>query len=219
MSVTLPRSLGHWQSELLLFSQPRRWISMGQRQRSSLFALLSLLLTGCSIKTPDVNGSQWPVEQRVMYYNSPAPLRIGVLPLVDHRPIQEQDGQRPRGMFLLLWNRRVGDYYTGNHIFGGQVASRLTDRLVSGLKAANAFTEIVPVAAPSDFNPNHAQQVSRLGQQEVVDYLVYGELEPFFGSQSQHTSIVLLPLYFINSLSWQDSKSLPWGKTAMTCRL
>jgi len=192
---------------------------MVQRQRPSLFALLPFLLAGCSIKTPYVNVSQWPVEQRVAYYNSPSSLRIGVLPLVDHRPIQEQDGQRPRGLFLLVWNRRVGDYYTGNHIFGGQVASRLTDRLVSGLKAANAVAEIVPIVAPSDFNPNNAQQVSRLGQQEAVDYLVYGELEHFFGSQSQHTSIVLLPLYFINSLSWQDSKSLPWGKTAMACRL
>ncbi len=192
---------------------------MVQRPRSSPFILLPLLLAGCSIKTPYVNVSQWPMEQRVMYYSSPSPLRIGVLPLMDHRPVHEQHGQRPRGMFLLLWNRRVGDYYTGDHIFGDQVANRLTDRLVGGLKAANAFAEIVPVAAPSDFDPTNAQQVSRLGQQAVVDYLVYGELEHFFGSQSQHTSTVLLPLYFINSFSWQDSKSLPWGKTAMACRL
>lgn len=150
---------------------------MVQRQRLLPFPLLLFLVAGCSINTPYVNVSQWPVEQHVMYYNNPLPLRIGVLPLVDHRPVQEQDGQHPRGTFLLLWNRRVGDYYTGNHIFGGQVASRLTNRLVVGLKAANIYAQIVPVAAPPDFNPNNAEQVSRLGKQEVVDYLVYGELE------------------------------------------
>ena len=186
-------------------------------RHAPLYVLL-ISLTGCSIKTPFINASQWPGEKRVPYYNSPTPFRIGVLPLTDQRPDQERQGQRPHGMFLLLWNRRVGEYYTGDHIFGGQLPARLTDQLVNSLQGTNTFAEVVALKPPTEFDVNNAKQVSDLGKQEAVDYVLQGDLEHFFGSQSQHTSIVLLPLYFITTFSWQDSKSLPWGKTAITYR-
>lgn len=180
---------------------------------SGLMAFLAVGVAGCSIKTAHLNASQWPITQRAMYYSEPAPYRIGVLPLMDRRPAEERTGKRPRGLFLLLWNRRVGDYYTGDHIFGNDVAKRLTDQLTEYLRSSHAFAEVIQVHPPADFNPANAASVSRVGRERVVDYMLQGELQHFFGSQSQHTSIVLLPLYFINTYSWQDSKSLPWGKT------
>ena len=181
--------------------------------------LLSLCLAGCSIKTPYLNVQQWPVEKHAMYYSSPSPYRVGVLPLDDQRPANEQKGQRPRGTFLLLWNRRVGDYYTGDHVFGGQVSTGLTEQTVRYLKAANVFAEVVATDPPPQFNPGVSGHVSRLGREQVVDYLLRGELQHFFGSQTQRTSIVLLPLYFVNAMSWEDAKFLPWGKTAIAWTL
>jgi len=175
---------------------------------------LAFVLSGCSIKTPYLNAGQWPITQRAMYYSDPAPVRIGVLPLIDRRPTEERQGKRPGGLFLLVWNRRVGDYYTGDHVFGKDVAVHLTDQLAAYLRSANAFAQIIQLAPPPGADPTDSATLIALGRESMADYFIQGELQHFFGSQSQHTSIMLLPLYFINAFSWQDSKSLPWGKTA-----
>ena len=183
-----------------------------------LVAVLGIgaLLTGCSIKIPYMNISQWPTGQYVAYYGEPVPHRIGVLPLEDHRPAHEQTGQKPRGLFLLLWNRRVGDYYTGDRMFGGRVAAQLTDQLIGHMETSHAFADVMLVSGlPAGFNPDNADSVSQVGRDLVVDYLLRGEIAHFFGSQSQHTSTYLLPLYFVNTVGWQDSKSLPWGRSAI----
>ena len=174
-----------------------------------------LELTGCSIKTPYLSITQWPVAKKAIYYGDPSPYRVAILPLADRRPIHEKEGKRPGGMFLLLWNHRVGDYYTGDHVFGDHVTQQLTHQLTEYLRSSNAFAHVVEVETPAEFNPSDVVQVTKLGRAQVVDYLLGGEVQHFFGSQSQHTSIFLLPLYFINTFSWQDSKTLPWGKTAI----
>ena len=184
--------------------------------RSLTLSILAFGLTGCAIKTPYLNISQWPITKRAMYYRDPLPYRIGVLPLTDHRPAHEQQGKRPFGLFLLLWNRRVGDYYTGDHVFGGNVAERLTEQVSEYLISSNAFAEVIRTSPPQGgLELSDASRISALGREHVVDYLLSGELHHFFGSQSQHTSIFLLPLYFINTFGWQDSKTLPWGNTAI----
>ena len=167
--------------------------------------LLSAALSGCSISTPYTNLKTWPMAHQAMYYRDPAPLHLGVLPLLERRPANERNGQRPRGIFLLLWNRRVGDYYTGDYIFGGDVPTQLTAQLIEYLRAANVFASVVPLSASHDV----------AAPSPSMDYLLGGELQHFFGSQSQHTSIFLLPLYFINTFGWQNSKTLPWGKTSI----
>ena len=192
-----------------------RWLT-GQRVRAIyVISACSLALTGCAVKTPYLQARQWPVSKRVSYYADPAPFRIGVLPLEDERPVQEQRGKRPGGMFLLLWNRRTGDYYTGDHIFGGTVAPDLTQQLIAHLQATNAFAEVLLLEPPPNFNPGIPEHISRFGRDQVVDYLLRGEIQHFFGSQSQNTYVFLLPLYFVNTFGWQDYKSLPWGKTAI----
>ena len=180
------------------------------------FTLLIPLLAGCAIKTPYLNISDWPVERRAMYYQNPAPVRIGVLPLIDRRPAREQEGQRPGGVFLLLWNRRAGDYYTSDRVFGGQVAERLTDQLIAYLTASHAFAQVIrlPVSA-DDAARASRDDLSRWGREQVVDFIVGGDLDHFFGSQTQHASMYLLPLYFVSAFGWQDAKSLPWGKTSI----
>ncbi len=170
---------------------------------------------GCAISTPHMNIRQWPGAARAGYYHEPAPVRVGVLPLVDQRPAVEHSGKRPTGMFLLLWNRRVGDYYTGDRVFGGEVTSQLTDQLVQYLKAGNVFADVVRVQPPTDFNPADPTSVSTMGRSNVVHYLLRGEVQHFYGSQTQHTMIYLLPLYFVNTFGWEDSKTLPWGKTSI----
>ena len=100
-----------------------------------------------------------------------------------------------------------------------QVATGLTTQTVRYLKAANVFAEVVSIDPPSQFNPQVPEHVSRLGREQVVDYLLRGELQHFFGSQTQRTSIVLLPLYFINTMSWENAKFLPWSKTAIAWTL
>ena len=181
---------------------------------------MALMLSGCAIHTPYTNISQWPVARDASYYHEPAPYRIGVLPLTDQRPAEERTGKQPHGVFLILWNRRIGDYYTGDRLFGGNVAQQLSDRLTEYLHSSNVFAQTIPIATtPQGFDPSDSAAVSRLGLEQVVDYLLGGELQHFFGSQSQHTSIYLLPLYVASAFGWQDSKTLPWGRTSIAFTL
>jgi len=173
------------------------------------------VVAGCSNKTPHLSLPQWPIAQRAMYYRAAAPYRLGVSPLFDQRPVVERQGQRPAGCFLLVWNRRVGDYYTGDHVFGGQVALHLTEHLIEYLRAANVFADVTPVAPSEALHLSGAGAIGRVGRDHQADYLLGGQLEHFFGSQSQHTSIYLLPLYFVSTFGWHDAKSLPWGRTAI----
>ena len=84
------------------------------------------------------------------------------------------------------------------------------------MEASHAFADVMLVSGlPAGFNPDHADSVSQVGRDLVVDYLLRGDIAHFFGSQSQHTSTYLLPLYFVNTVGWQDSKSLPWGRSAI----
>ena len=176
---------------------------------------LAVASTGCAIQTPHLKISQWPVTKRAMYYHEPLPYRLAVLPLLDERPTQERQGQKAPAMFLLLWNRRVGDYYTGDHVFGGEVVSQLTGQLVEYLRVANIFPHVehvVPQHRADTLSPERVQQLTRTA---AADYLLTGNVEHFFGSQHQHLSMFVLPLYFINTWGWQDSKTLPWGQTTM----
>jgi len=119
-------------------------------------------------------------------------------------------------MYLVLWNRRVGDYYTGDHLFGDEVAAQLSRQLADYLQAANTFTEVVYVPSPlQDFELSERTSVQHMSQAHAADYLLGGELQHFFGSQHQHFSMFVLPLYFISTFGWQDSKSLPWGQTTV----
>jgi hypothetical protein len=119
-------------------------------------------------------------------------------------------------MFLLLWNRRVGGYYTGDHLFGDDVGVQLSRQLADYLKAANVFVDVAHLSAlPQEFNYLNPADLQALGQTQRADYLLGGELQHFFGSQHQHFSMYVLPLYFIGMFGWQDSKSLPWGQTTI----
>lgn len=179
-------------------------------------AIILGLCSGCAISAPHLNMGQWPVETKAVYYHEPLPYRVVVLPLQDQRPSHERAGQKPGGLFLLLWNRRVGDYYTGDQVFGAQVADQLTSQVTRYLQASNVFAQVVPLPmerpAASGWN---ADRLRDLARDQAADFVLTGELKHFFGSQHQQTSIMLLPLYFINTMSWQDSKSLPWGQSTV----
>ncbi|MBI4597115.1 MAG: hypothetical protein HY737_01755 [Candidatus Omnitrophica bacterium] len=181
--------------------------------------LLSLALAGCAIKTPHLAITQWPIEARAAYYQDPLPYRVAVLPFEDHRPANERAGQRAPATFLLLWNRRVGDYYTGDHVFGGNVRAQLAQELAAYLRAANAFTDVnYYPATESTASPAQAQ-IQQLGRSAGADYLLTTDLQHFFGSQHQEFSMFLLPLYFLSMFGWQEGKGLPWGRTVMVCSL
>ncbi|GEM_PF-5807980 len=176
------------------------------------FLLLCLFgLAGCAIQTPHLAISRYPLAQQAVYYQEPLPYRVAVMPLADQRPPLERQGQRPPGMFLLLWNRRVGDYYTSDRIFGDQVSQQLSRQLADYLQSAHVFAQTVATATVAR-NPDTIQ---RAGQDQAADHVLGGELQHFFGSQHQQFSMFALPLYFISAFGWQNGKGLPWGQTTI----
>jgi hypothetical protein len=172
------------------------------------------LLSGCAIKTSPVAIRDWPVAKRAAYYADPLPYRLAVYPLTDERPRPEREGRKPAGVFLAVWNRRVGDYTTGDSAFGGGVAQQLSEQLAAYLKNTNAFAEVMPVNVPAGSELT-TPRIQALGREHVIDYVITGAVEHFHGGQHQHTSSFFLPLYFVNTWGWQDNKSLPWGRTAI----
>jgi hypothetical protein len=185
----------------------------GWRRAAAIAAAIGL--SGCAIHTPPVSISRWPLSSRAMYYRDALPYRVLVASLADERPVNERQGRRAPGMFLLVWNRRVGDYYTGDRLFGGEVGVQLAKQLTDYLQAANVFTEVLYVPE----SPRNPDTIRRVSRPHAADYVLTGELQHFFGSQHQHLSVYLLPLYFISAFGWRDSKSFPWGKTAMRVSL
>ena len=151
-----------------------------------------------------------------MYFRDPHPYRLLVLPLSDQRPAEERQGKKAPAMLLVLWNRRVGDYATGDHVFGEHVSRQLAEQLARYLQASNLFAEVAALpAGSSSGSGTHASELKRLGAEHGADFLLGGELQHFYGSQHQHFSMFVLPLYFINTWGWQNGKGLPWGKTAI----
>lgn len=176
----------------------------------------AMALAGCAIKTPYLNIGQRPIADQAMYFPEALPYRMVVVPFVDKRPDPERRGQQPHSMFLLLWNRRVGDYYTNDSLFGGQISTQLATQLAGYLKSANVFTEVNAVSTlPDGVEAFDASALQRIAHAYQADYLLAGELQHFFGSQHQHFSMFMLPLYFVSTFGWQNGKGLPWGQTAM----
>ncbi|MBI3292360.1 MAG: hypothetical protein HYZ73_06080 [Elusimicrobia bacterium] len=180
----------------------------------------AVALAGCAIKTPYLNIGQRPIADQAMYFPEALPYRMVVVPFVDKRPDLERRGQQPHSMFLLLWNRRVGDYYTNDSLFGGQINMQLATQLAGYLKSANVFTEVHAVSTlPDGVEVFDASALQRIAQTHQADYVLAGELQHFFGSQHQHFSMFMLPLYFVSTFGWQNGKGLPWGQTALQVSL
>ncbi|HEX9742383.1 MAG TPA: hypothetical protein VGA17_06295 [Nitrospiraceae bacterium] len=185
-------------------------------QRYVAAGLMLFTMAGCAVKTPHKPLAQWPVDHRGVFYANPAPLRIAIAPFTDQRPREEIKGLKPTGMFFLLWNRRKGEYYTGDHIFGADIPTGIAHWLTRYLDEANIAAHVVQAptpATPIDFS--NAEQVRRYAAAHVADFVLTGDIEHFHGSQYQNTSFYLLPLWFINTFGWQDELGLPWGRTAI----
>lgn len=177
---------------------------MSSRVSLVFFACLILVTSGCAIKTPHLPISQFPTHQKAMYFSKSLPYRVTVLPFKDFRPEEERRGKKASATFLLLWNKRTGDYYTGDRIFGQEVPQQLSEQFAQYLRASNLFAEVVsPSEAAHGDSPTNA------------DFLLGGELQHFYGSQHQNFSMYVVPLYFASVSGWQDAKGLPWGKTSI----
>jgi hypothetical protein len=164
--------------------------------------------------------SQFPIAERAAFYHETLPYCVAVLPLADQRPNLERSGQKARGVFLLLWNTRIGDYTTKDEHFGSQVSAQLSEQVATYLRTSNAFAKVLPPSSlPGAPNPNDRASLAQLARTQAVDFFVTGEIEHFFGSQHQSSSVIVVPLSFVSLSSWQDSKSLPWGRTAIRFKL
>ncbi len=198
-----------------LFGHSAKWLST--------IRLITLVLLGisgacgCAINTPHLAIHQWPIEQRATYTAETTPYHLSVLPLIDQRPAQERTGQRAHGLFLLVWNQRKGDYYTGDAAFGGNVAGQLSERLAAYLNASHLAAAIAKdTSSLAQLESLGAPQVKTIAAAETADVLLAGTLEHFFGSQHQDFSMWIAPLYFVNATGWQNQKTLPWGQTTAT---
>lgn len=179
-------------------------------------AFLLPIMSGCAIKTPHLSVSQWPLQSRASYYSEALPYRLLVVPTTDQRPEHERQGQQPSAQFFVLWNKRVGDYYTGDTVFGNHVGDQLSAQLADYVQASHTFTATTFTGStPPNFNPLNTSEIQTLAAQHSADFVLTSELQHFFGSQHQHFSLYALPLYFINMSGWQDNKSLPWGQTTL----
>ncbi len=185
-----------------------------------LVVISTILISGCAIKTPPFPVSQFPIAERAVYYQETLPYRVAVLPLVDRRPKHEQLGQKAPARFFLLWNSRSGDYYTGDQLFGSEVPAQLSKQTAEYLRSANTFAKVFePASLPNTPSWQDSSGLTQLAKAEVIDFFIAGEIEHFFGSQKQKASMYAVPLYFISAFGWQNSKSLPWGKTVIRFKL
>lgn len=155
-----------------------------------------------------------------MVHDPPAVLKCGnalddslaLIPLIDRRPAEEIKGKKPKGVFLLVWNQRIGDYVTSNKSFLEPHQEGMADRLAAAISRTNCFYEVKTVNAklpnqptPDDFLPVLAE--------EKVRYVLVGEIQHFYGKQHQKAYYLLIPALWVNLFFGNNRVDTAVGKT------
>lgn len=163
-----------------------------------LFSITLLaLIMGCAI-SPHRVAIFSPSKPEVLMCYDALQTSVGVAPLVDHRAAFQKAGAKPRGLYLLLWNQRIGDYVTSDKDFlDASMLSAMSEQIGYHLSKTNCFFETKALTAEVPLQPSPERLLVVLAK-EKVRYVLTGELKHFYGKQPQKAYFYALPAYFVD---------------------
>lgn len=155
-----------------------------------------VLVSGCAMKGQRVSlVNQTPPN--VLLCGDALQSTLGIAPVVDNRPKAEKVGDKPHGVYLLLWNQRIGDYVTSDKDFLDPVSSSMAQRIGYSISRTNCFFETKVLTTPVPAQPSVADLLT-VFVKEKVQFVLVPELKHFYGRQRQKAYFYAVPAYFVN---------------------
>ena len=179
----------------------------------STLLLLPVFAAGCALKPQRVNIAS-PQSPEVMVCFDALQKSFGIAPIKDERPPVEKAGDKPGGIFLLLWNQRIGNYISGDKDFLDPAATAMPDQIGRSISRSNCFFETKILKEQIPPQPS-AEDLLIVLAKEKVDYVLSVELKHFYGQQHQKAYLYLLPAFFVNFFGWGNQAGNAEGRAEM----
>jgi hypothetical protein len=143
---------------------------------------------------------------------------VGIAPLIDERPLAEKAGGKPHGIFLLLWNQRIGNYVSGSKDFLDPVEVAMPEQIGRSISRSNCFIQTKVLKSPLRGQPTPEDLLLTFAK-EQVRYVLISELKHFYGEQRQKAYFYALPAYFVDLIGSGNEIGPAQGHTEMIVTL
>ena len=179
-------------------------------KRHSILLVL-FLSSGCAMKTQKVNLAADTPPQVMVCYDA-LQKTIGVTPVSDNRPAIEKTGDKPHGIYLLLWNQRIGNYISGDKDFNDSLNAILPDQIGRAISRTNCFYQTKILEAKVPPQPTAEDLLVILGK-EKVQYVLTAQVKHLYGQQRQKAYFYAIPAYFVDFFGWGNQVGPSEGHT------
>lgn len=177
------------------------------------FLLLSLLISGCAVKTTSISLFS-PEPPMLLKCGDALSSTLGFAPVLDQRPDHEKTGQKPKGVFLGVWNQRIGEYITSDRDFLDNVPDAFIKQMMYTIEKSNCFYELKVVEEKLPLQPN-PEELLVIFAKTKIRYVLLTELKHFYGTQYQHSHLAIIPTPYVSAASHANAVGNAQGFTEM----
>ena len=199
----------------LLFLKRIHLILLSSTTMKMTQSLLALLListaSGCALNAKSVNLVADNPPQVLVCYDA-LQKTLAIAPPIDERPGVEKAGSEPHGIYLLLWNQRIGNYISGDKDFLDPVAPTMPEQIGRAVSRTHCFyeTKTLKTAVPQQPGP---EDLLVLFAKEKAHYVLVSRLQHFYGEQRQKAYFYALPLFFVDLFGYANGTDNAQGHT------
>lgn len=173
--------------------------------------LLIIVFNGCAVKTQTVSLSV-PADMDIMKCGDAMSTTLGIAPVVDKRPEHERTGKKPKGVYLGVWNQRIGDYITSDLDFAESVPEAIVKQFQQAIEKSNCFFEAKILEGKIPAQPR-AEDLLVAFAKYKTRYILTSEVEHFYGTQSQTAHLAVIPAVYVNAASMGNNVGVAQGFT------
>ena len=172
---------------------------------------VSILLSGCAMKATRVNiAAQQSPE--VLVCLDALQRSMGIASIQDDRPPAEKAGGKPHGIYLLLWNQRIGNYMSGNKDFLDLLETSMPEQMGRSISRSNCFVETKTLKTKVGPQPS-AEELLVVFSKEKVRYVLVSQVKHFYGQQRQKAYFYAIPAFYVDFFGWGNQAGNAQGHT------
>jgi len=177
-----------------------------------IITILSIsIFSACAIKTSPTT-LQLTAEAISVKCGNASQAPVGIAPAFDERPDAEKEGSKAKGLYLLLWNQRKGNYTSSDKDLGGDIASTVTNLVKETIEKSNCARDVKILTSKMPSQP-HVENLLVAFAQDQVKYVLTIHIKHLYGQQGQDAKLIVIPAYFVNAASWGNAVGAANGWT------
>lgn len=175
------------------------------------FLVFIILFSGCAVKTQTVSlNAIAPAQMQVLKCGDAQSVTLGIAPVVDKRPDYERTGKKPKGVYLGVWNQRIGNYMTSDADLGGNVLQAAAKQFISAIEKSNCFYEVKAFEEKIFSQPGPEELLVAFAKHKTR-YILVSEIQHFYGTQYQQSHLAVIPALVVNAASVGNQVGLAQG--------